>query len=749
MKDKQVEEIVEPLLKDKGKVWKPEEIEKYLKSYEISNEQMIKILERLVDDFIFKWLDFISLKLPDLTTEKDFANLLRKVILRIKGDMAQGPFIRALIKVGEQNANLGFSLYKQMIVEEDKDLIHYSSFPLGGAGKRNFDEAYSLIKEGLKSENPHLRAAYVKALRVVFEDRNELQQSSEIFNVLNRLSSEQEDVIVQVEVLNAYFDFSRFRYEDCIQHLICFAKRKNSAIRFNLANILWIRELQNKEDEIEILNLCAEDGDRNVLSRVALALSKKGPEFPEKSLRIIKDWIMKGKYFDVHEIDYSVREIGKAHLDRCIKEVETWIKEKDVDGRLQFFIPIVLRELSSQNYQQLIGSIEIWRYRSEHFRRMALQTIRRVLTEIYPPQTDKMDIINSCFEILSEMAKDKSMNVERIIRNEPDRLFQCFRLVEELELERKEIDFERILENLENYRTIHDFLGARWFKTMREEKNKTHPLLISLSSESPDEKKLLKEVKAFKKETNEWKRYLRSLRIRDMLRPTAFLEYLEEMLHSIVSKAVKLRELKAGLRNEDQFWETISEIEVTSSFINDYNVEIAPKVNSKKLDLRVEFDGEEIFIEVISPNMFKPLRYLSGKAMGIKNRARGKIFDEFKSHLKDLKTQRNVPIVIVIDIGRSEISYDFVEDYLMGTLQLTMLIDKEKGRVVDEYPSRADDSMHGLEKGTDILSAVICYKTTFGKDSKFHREGRIIHNAYAKNRLSKNAIEKIKNALFM
>lgn len=747
MKDKQVEEIVEHLLKDKGKVWKLEEIEEYLKSYQTSNEQMITILECLVDDFIFKWLDFISLKLSDLATEKDFVNLLRKIIQRIKGDMAQGPFIRALIKVGEQNANLGFSLYKQMTVEEDKDLINYSCFPLGGAGKRNFDEAYLLINEGLRSENPHLKAACVKAIRVIFEDKNELQQSSEIFDVLNRLSSEQEDVIVQVEVLNAYFDFSRFRYEECVKHLSSFAERNNSTIRFSLASILWTRNLRIKEDEIEILKLCAEDGDKNVLSTVSLALSKKGPEFPEKSLRIIRDWIKRGKYFDVYEVEYSIREIGKVHLDMCIKEVETWIEEKSEDRRLQFFIPILLKELGSQNYEQLIAFMEPWFSRDEPFRKMALQTIRKVLTEIYL-QTDKYDIIDSCFEILRKMAKDKSVNVERIIRNEPDRLFQCFRLVEELELERKEPDFEKILENLESCRTISDFLGPRWFKAMRDEKNKTHPLLILLSSEIPDEKNLFKEVEAFKKETNEWKRYLRSLRLTDMLRPIAFLQYLEEMLQSIVSKTAKLRELRAGLKNEDQFWETISEIEVISSFIRDYDVEIAPSLNNKKLDLRVEFEGKDVLIEVISPNMFKPLRYLSGKAIGIRNRAKGKIFDEYKAHLEDLETRKDTPIVIVIDIGRSEISYDFVEDYLMGTLQLTMLVDKKKGRVVKEYPSRADDSMHGLERGTNVLSAVICYKTVLGKDSRIHREGRIIPNAYAKNPLTQDAAEKIKNSIF-
>jgi hypothetical protein len=379
---------------------------------------------------------------------------------------------------------------------------------------------------------------------------------------------------------------------------------------------------------------------------------------------------------------------------------------------------------------------------------MALQTMRRILTEIYPSQTDKMNIINSCFEVLSEMANSKGINVQRIIRGEPDKLFQCFRLIEELRLERKELDFEVILRNLENYKAICDFLGADWFRAIRDEKNKTHPLLISLSYEDPNEKRFLEEIEAFTRETNEWKRYLRSLRIKDMLKPTTFLQYLNEMLQLVVSKSAKLREIRAGLKNETQFWETLSEIEVISSFARTYNVDIAPKINHKRLDLRVELNGENLFIEVISPNMFKPLRYISGKALDIKNRVRDKVHDEFKAHLKDMETQENTPIAIVIDIGRSEISYDFVEDCLMGSLQLTMLIDKKTGKVVKEYATRAENSMHDLERGTDVLSAVICYKTSLGKDLKFHKQGKIIPNVHARNPLSRDVIEKVDNSLF-
>lgn len=714
--DEQIRRIVEGLLKDKSKFWKLEEIEEYLKFYEIDNKKMAKILECLVDDYVFRWLDFIRFILPKVASEKSFVNLLRKIILKIKEDLAQGTFIRALIKIGEENPKLGFFLYGQMAVEKEEELIPYSSFLLGGAGRKNFDYAFSMIEEGLKNENPNLKAAYIRALRVIFENESKLKKPRKIFEILDRFSSDNEHVVVQIETLKAYFDFSRIQPNKCTKHLIKFATRRNSIIRFHLANEIWLRNLPNREDEIDILKLCAEDEDVNVLSRISSALSKKGQEFPEKSLKIIKDWTIRGKYSYVYEIEYCLKEIGKSHLDRCIKEVETWIEEKN--DRLEFFIPKILQELSSTDYRQLIESVKTWSSRNEIFWKTSLETIRAVLTEIFPPEASQEYLIDSCFSTLKAMAKEKNIDVKKAIRGESDKFFQCFRLIEELELERQELDYKKIFDNLKQYEMIRSFLGEKWFQKMEKEKNKTNPLLISLSSEPPNEE-----------------------------RSSAFLEYLENLI-SIVSQNNKSRELKSVLRNEDQFWETISELEVISSFMKNYHVEIAPKFNGKKLDAKVEINARNLLIEVINPNMFKPLRYLSGKALSVKNIARDKIFDEFKHHLKEIEMQEDVPIVIVIDIGRSLIDYDSVEDYLMGTAQLTMLLDKEKGKVIKTFPSRAEDSAHQLEAGTDILSAVVCYKRYLGKDRNFHIEGKIIENKYAKNPLDSDLIEKISICFF-
>jgi hypothetical protein len=189
--------------------------------------------------------------------------------------------------------------------------------------------------------------------------------------------------------------------------------------------------------------------------------------------------------------------------------------------------------------------------------------------------------------------------------------------------------------------------------------------------------------------------------------------------------------------------DTISEIEAISSFIKDYAVEIEPELKGKKLDLKIELNPDT-YVEVISPDMFKPLRYLDGKTLGIRNRARGKILDELKHHFKDVNALGENPWVIVVDLSRSEISVDFIEDALMGSEQFTLFLNKEKGEVVGQSLSRKKDSVHDINASINILSAVICYKTKLGTDGNFHREGKIVTNSHAKNPLSEESKEKIR-----
>jgi hypothetical protein len=78
---------------------------------------------------------------------------------------------------------------------------------------------------------------------------------------------------------------------------------------------------------------------------------------------------------------------------------------------------------------------------------------------------------------------------------------------------------------------------------MANKKNRTHPLLILLPRVPPSEERLQENVQDLDaRNNNDWERYGKSLHIREMLWPFAFLRYLEEMLKIIVSKTDQLRD---------------------------------------------------------------------------------------------------------------------------------------------------------------------------------------------------------------
>jgi len=487
---KTFEEILNGLIEKRIGHWEPKEVEEYLNQQEIelSEDLILTLLERFTEGDIWKWLKYIGYKLPQFASTKErFIELLEKVAGKVRGDMAQGPFIGALIDIGSTDPKLGFALSEEMAKKES--LIFYSSFPLGGAGRTDYEEAFNFIKKGIENSNPELRAASIRALRVIFEKEEELKKSTEIFQILKNVSNEKEDIVVRNEVANAYIDFNKFNPKECTDKLLRLANQGDPSIRLNLAYSLQTAELVHGEDVIKTLKICSKDNDERVLKRVSIALAFKGKEYPEDTLEIVKDWVKRGKYFHVSEIEYCLQEIGKGYLDRCIKVVEDWI-ENEKDGRFEFFIPIILKEMCSSNYERLMKSVKQWSRKDEIFQKTAIKTIRAVLTEIFPPKAEQQGLMNVCFSIVEEVSKKRGVDTETVIKGEPDKIFQCFRLIEELELKRKELDFDVIYANLENYPTIKGFLGDRWFQKKRGENNKTHPLLIILSYEPPSKEKV-------------------------------------------------------------------------------------------------------------------------------------------------------------------------------------------------------------------------------------------------------------------
>ena len=544
-------------------------------------------------------------------------------------------------------------------------------------------------------------------------------------------------------MVKLYFDLDRFDPQISNKHLMKMAELGTPEIRSAIARYLMPYHLSDPGVEMKLIELCSYEGQGYVLEELVYPLAQRGKQFPEESLAIVHRWIKEDKYFKIRLIDWLLEEIGKGDLVKCIRIVESWIGKESEEGFL-FFIPIVLREMCKSNYLELLNFLENWQEKDDKFLRMTLKTMREVLT-FACEKRDYGPLVDKCFSLLQSVAQRKGVDYTGVIKGETDRIFQCFLIVEELELERPTFDYRAIQKNIKKYLRLKEFLGEKWLKEMERRNNKTHPLLTYLSHSKLDYEEIERQIQLLREETEPFRRYFRASLIRNILHYEAFLRHLDGLLEKISPLEKGASNLKDGLRNENEFWQTVSEIEIVGALRERYKVEIEPEVNGKHLDLKVWLDHKEILIEVINPDKFKPLRFLTSAVL-VPNRAREKIYDEFKRHLEPIKDKINLPVIIVLDVGRSEIDHRFVEDYLKGTTQFTVVLRKDTGEQVGTYPSRAQDSMSHLQPSMNLISAAICYRTSLGNDGRLHFEVWIIENDNAAWPLDRTHIDALKRA---
>lgn len=207
-----VEEIVKSLVEDRTRFYKPEEIEGFLSKYNLTNEGLFEVLSAMADDeYIFRWLDFISSKIPIMVENAQILNLLKKIIQKVKGDMAQGSFIQSLISIGEKDSKKGIQLYTHMTAGQDTDLIQYASFVLGGVGKRNFSLIIDYINKALSSANPNTKISGLSTIRVATEKGANMHELDSIIELIDSNSTQKED---QTETISTELNLIKCRFLD-------------------------------------------------------------------------------------------------------------------------------------------------------------------------------------------------------------------------------------------------------------------------------------------------------------------------------------------------------------------------------------------------------------------------------------------------------------------------------------------------------------------------------------------------------
>lgn len=737
-----INKVKKEIEKEEWDYWKDQNLIKYLeeKDFKFNKNEFYELIHELIKEDIFGFLHAIANSLSDLATDDDsFINLIESIVEKIKADLAQGPFIDSLIQIGKSDSKLGLSIAKKLLKTKNPE---YSSFLIGGAASSLFEESKHIILNLVSSTDPRLQLTGIRALRVIFKDSSIVPDN--IFSILENVVKVG-SIDTKVETLEALLDFYEKGNKTNNKMIIEELAKSYTECKFSLAHRIWVRSPFDENTGIHFLELCAEDSNINLKKRVLYALVHFTKNYPERVLQIIAKYIRRDGY-DFGDMGYVLSELGKVNAVIAINIILKLIDEND--SRLKFHIPVMIKDLVSDIDKKIILEpiFKLIENDTKSKSSKGLDILLEIISEDYEENSDP-EITSRTIDFLNTIAKKYGIDTS-IVSNESNKVLQCADLIHLIKYYSQPINYDIVFRNLNEFPNILETFGSSWFEKKQQEGNRTHPILKMLQQKIPEKGKLDEQIDLIKKAQTDREKFNEVFRLKNSMSTTCFLLKFDTNLRILKYAKFSMGRYTNNLRNEHQFYATLSEIDFVTPFVTNYKVELEPKINSKRLDAKIDIDAQTLYVEIISPNRFKPLERLSGVMKDIPNRIKGKIYDEFKDQLIEVDSIGQ-PVIVAIDIGNSEVDYDFIEDYIFGTLKFTWYFDNTTHETVGSEVKRDEtESMHQLASEMDLISAIICYKTRLYDDLTYRTEGKIFHNPHARVPLSRNVSKTIEENLF-
>lgn len=355
MDSKQILEIFHELITNKYKKYfsKVKEIEDYISQKNLSSEDTALLVNMLINDEIFAWLDFVSSKIEYIADNTQFfINTITTIISKVKDDLAQGSFQAALIKLGEDKPDLSLKIYDNIITSsKDKSVISYSGLILGGVGRVKPEKIREYIVRTLKTEKIHgmppVDVAVTKAVRVMIHQKKKLDDKDLYFEVLRIVSDVKNSESLKSDAIHLNFELFKFNKKVCFYNLInLISKNSTDSLRYQVADRLWVFGLGDTKKEFELIEILSTSNNKNVLNRVAYYLGKNNAKDKEKTFEIYINLIKKDVLFS--ELDYLFKEMMKSDFDFYYHKIEEWIK-KETDLKILYSVSHLIRYFSEKN----------------------------------------------------------------------------------------------------------------------------------------------------------------------------------------------------------------------------------------------------------------------------------------------------------------------------------------------------------------------------------------------------------------
>ena len=746
------DDIVKQIKNEKYNFWDSNSITKYLtfNQIELNQNQLIKLTKKLVEKDIFGLLYAITSLLKETASNTtEYASLLKMIYEKIKNDMVQGPFINAMIQIGKNDSKVGINLAQKLINSGNNSI--FTSCLLGGSSKTDLESCLNIIDALLHTKEIPKQIVAIQTLRVI----NKVSIKYDTQKILLTLDDliKINDPTINQECLEGFldvYDVDRENIEPKIIRLV----ESSTECKYSIAVRIKKESPFTDEISLKFLEICSKDANLNVKQRVCYALVCFVKKYPEQVLEILAHYVIRDEYGS-ESIGYVLDELGKVNVTKSIQIMLSWISS-DRNNNLSRHVPHMAAVLAcNKKCEDCLESIFRLICTDEKHRDIGLDCLLEIVSKIYTHRLESKSTQIIC-KFLISFTKKQGIDTTPLIKIENNSALLSADMIHMLKYYSKDLDYDTIFQNLVKFPHIRGIFSKAWFEQKHKQNNRTHPILKMLEQKLPDHLRCLELTKSIENPTNGRDLFNNTIERTNLMSTSKFLSKLNLQLDAFDKQKLPLKDYTRNLKNEQQFDSTMSEIDFVYPFISKYKVKLEPKINSKKLDaenhyirldVEIEIESQILYVEIISPDTYKPLNKLIG-ARGIPNRIKEKIYDKFNHQLKELLSS-DQPVIIAIDISRSEVDYDFVKDYLFGTMEFTLHIDNNTQKDSEISLQRNEsESMHNRDNETDIITAIICYKSKLCDDLKYRTEGRIFENLHAKTTLNPSVKKAIEESLF-
>lgn len=752
---------------------KIQEFEKYNSSKQIEKWNQIKdrlsnkekesiVINALVED-IWGYLDLLSEILFDIASDSDeYILILEKLSSRVKNDMTHGPFLSALIKIGQEKKDIAIQL-RNKIIEKSKSepLKILSGLILGGIGIEDEKTVLDLIEKNIKQEkSSSILRSYIKAILVMNEKRNGIDKRylSIVENTLNKKDEE-----TNIEIMN----FSLHNYEKNKQFFYKIIKtlinENNDSYKRFLFSRLSYQDIIEEKKLFELIEL-SKDADEKVLDEIVMCL-RRYPHQKREILNLYFYWINKGLYFKIRNFDLVLEEIMKT--DQSI--LSLFIKSfRKIDNSYSYVVvPQIFESLAKNNVDLAIAEAMKIRPRNKIEKLIKLRLLKKVIGLCYTDKTNAGRIQKLAKYLVNEAKKrpysnidinPELINTESLSKDKYDLLVnQVSKIIDDLELKKEYYNYSIIRKNLKKYPYVKKY-GEDIIRKCKNDK-KYSPLLWLLENEMPDLTKI-----NINKNDDEFNKAIKINFLRDKFWPRAYLTELNRGLlnfeqiknHKYKTISQKKKYIQDNLMNEEAFWHFFSELLVMNKLGKENIKSKDVIIGSNDIDFETELFNKLVFLEVTAPEMDRSLRLANG-AVVLKNKSFSLIDGKYKQIMKtgvykNPKYKDKFYFYIIIDISNSTIDeYDLLNS-LFGSLTFNLVIDKSTEKTIKEYTARSKDSLGDKNKKTEIVGGVIYFKRDLVIDEKNNSNirliGNIINNPKSKKILSDLEIQKLREIMF-